>query len=267
MKKILMTISKTGTYKVIATNAVNQKVSNNVYVFSVNSCFYTLRDVFPNPKNIGIFSYISTMDIQLSVTLNNILEGDLPSVHDVEYIYNRSGDKILSPLIQNLIQETQNEGIEKKTSIPFSVDDIDYISRILSARYSEKWNKLFNLYKEKYDALSPYDMEIDESGQDSLTSDQTRTSTGNSKENVFGYDNDSENGSPDNETNSNTSSTDNYKRENPYSRNITRKGNIGNITKQELVAKEREVLKWQLWDVIYGDLDNVLTSGIYLRRG
>ena len=64
------------------------------------------------------------------------------------------------------------------------------------------------------------------------------------------------------ETGSRTN-TETYHRSNPTTRELTRTGNIGNTTRQELVAQQREMLQWQLWNVIFDDIDTVLTRGMF----
>lgn len=63
-----------------------------------------------------------------------------------------------------------------------------------------------------------------------------------------------------------TGSRDNnetYHRSNPTTRELTRQGNIGNITRQELIAQQREMLQWQFWNVVFDDVDTVLTRGMF----
>ena len=48
------------------------------------------------------------------------------------------------------------------------------------------------------------------------------------------------------------------------SRNIQRKGNIGNKTTQEILQEERELRLKVFWDYIRKDLDRVLTLPIYI---
>lgn len=54
-----------------------------------------------------------------------------------------------------------------------------------------------------------------------------------------------------------------YSRENPKTREYTRKGNIGNITKQELFLKEVERLKVLLLPIIYEDICTALCTGTF----
>ena len=77
-------------------------------------------------------------------------------------------------------------------------------------------------------------------------------------------------------TNKNTSSTEytddessqynsneDYSRDNTSERNTTRKGNIGNLSAQQLIEQQRDMLKYQIFDIIYQDLDSVLTRSKY----
>ena len=57
--------------------------------------------------------------------------------------------------------------------------------------------------------------------------------------------------------------TESETRENPTTRSITRIGNIGNITRQQLINEEREMLKWQFFNVVFDDIDTVVTRGMF----
>lgn len=46
-------------------------------------------------------------------------------------------------------------------------------------------------------------------------------------------------------------------------RTISRDGNIGNITQQELIEKQREILRYQIYDEIFRDLDSVFCCHSY----
>lgn len=61
----------------------------------------------------------------------------------------------------------------------------------------------------------------------------------------------------------NTQNDRNYSRDNTINRNTVRTGNIGNRSNQQLINEQREMLKWQFFDVVYKDLDSVLTRSKY----
>lgn len=65
-------------------------------------------------------------------------------------------------------------------------------------------------------------------------------------------------------TSSTRNNTTDYDRDNTVKRDITRKGNIGNHTFAELISSERDMLLYQIFDVIYADLDSILTRSKYM---
>ena len=56
----------------------------------------------------------------------------------------------------------------------------------------------------------------------------------------------------------------NYERSSPYEKNISRLGNIGNTSMQELIEQERQVWEYQVIDVIYKDLDSIFVRSKYI---
>ena len=65
-------------------------------------------------------------------------------------------------------------------------------------------------------------------------------------------------------TSSTRQNTSDYDRNNTVKRDIFRKGNIGNHTFAELISGERDMLLYQIFDVIYADLDSILTRSKYM---
>lgn len=61
----------------------------------------------------------------------------------------------------------------------------------------------------------------------------------------------------------NNHSSETINRENPINKTIERKGNIGNITRQQLINEQRELLQWQFLNVVYNDIDTVVTRGMF----
>ena len=65
--------------------------------------------------------------------------------------------------------------------------------------------------------------------------------------------------------NSGTSSKDNtYNREKTFESLVRRVGNIGNITKQDLLLKEIQLRKYKLQEQIYSDLDRYFVCQKYI---
>ena len=104
------------------------------------------------------------------------------------------------------------------------------------------------------------------------------TNNGSTNEYAYGFNSDIKVGTNDNVDNMKISrdvtdkTTTSSKNANKYDRvgtentTIRRSGNIGNKSQQQLIEEERELLQWQLFDVIFNDLDSVLTRSKYISR-
>lgn len=66
----------------------------------------------------------------------------------------------------------------------------------------------------------------------------------------------------DNGTESNTTKSETNSQRDTNTR-LTRSGNIGTTTTQQMLQSERELRLWDYYDVIYSDIDSVLAIGIY----
>ena len=259
-----------------------------------------LLDLYPRPAINGIFYFMSKSNkfTDLFTRLGMTDEQEIHSM-DLDYIYNRSGLKTLSIMMSHIISQYTIDDISNYVIDPDGnritfkqmLDSIntDMINVIIYNKFYDKWSKLVDTLSYDYDALSPYQMEVEENGSLSNvkqvtdsneyenTADNTDTSKENLQQNMNRYGFDSEDAVPtDVNTNDNTTTTTgnttgkgsasrstNEDNKQLSGRNITRKGNIGNHTMQELVEQQRELLRYQIFDTIYEDLDSVLTRSRY----
>ena len=72
----------------------------------------------------------------------------------------------------------------------------------------------------------------------------------------------SENNESEYQSSSNNTIT--HGRTNDIDRELSRSGNIGNITQQELIKQERDISQYIIWDTIYDDLNRVFTRSKYI---
>lgn len=260
MTMTTINIDKVGTYKVIASNSITgfSSVSNEVKIFSLNRRFHRLKDIFPRPSSLGIFQKLSTIqNSQLAEFLTATFERYLVSM-DTEYIYTHSGEKLVSVMMENMLCE------DKDYTTTYPLTDIQWtiISRNIENRYLNKWKELLKTIEYKYDFLSPFDIVFDENMSDTLasTSDKEYTDTESQNDNIYAF-NAANNPTPtDKADNTYTgTSSDRYNRTNTHERNTTRRGNIGNTSRQELTEQQRNVLQWQMQDVIFADIDKIFT--------
>lgn len=199
------------------------------------------------------------------------------------YYYSKSGKKIISTLLVNVLNI-----IDNKYNI--SNEHKHTISSIINSKFSIKWKKLYDTLTYDYDMGKPFSMNVEESTTNTLTSSENSTfskevkdsgsestteSNDTTENSLQGFNSTSfvpsdKSVNTFTDTNENTYNSDvsenrtnEFSRENPTSRTTNRVGNIGNIPIQELINKEREVWTYQLWDVICSDLDTVLTRRKY----
>lgn len=167
----------------------------------------------------------------------------------------------------------------------------DDISKIINETYLEKWTKLFCTLNFEYNPIKPYDMttkekigekqggttsnsgSTDDSGSDTTTSKVILDKT---EDSLYGFnslepvpsnktENSSENlDSSESKNKSTSSNTTIHGRTNDIDRELSRTGNIGNITQQELIKQERDIVQYIIWDTIYDDLNRVFTRSKYI---
>lgn len=259
-----------------------------------------LLDFYSNPRQNGIF-YSMSYDTQFSGLFRELGIETAQDYHsmDFDYLYNKSGLKTVSVMLENFIYGYVTDSDDeyatlrnnKKVTWDYVITEVDrdIINFILKTKYLKKWSELIKTLNQDFDMLSPYNMDIvdnsedimDSSGSDSRTTDSSSTSTseqtnnGESHEQTYGFnsstavpnsDSTNQNSMDINNTNEDKTTavgTNKYNRSNNISRTITRKGNIGNKSAQELIEEQREMLRYQIFDTIYSDLDDVLTRSKY----
>lgn len=140
-----------------------------------------------------------------------------------------------------------------------SEQGILYLKTTIGDRFKSKWKKLNDLWNMEYNPLQPFDITLHEDYKDTLEvlKDKSKSS---SQDNIYGFN--SVDSIPSDDTANITENE--YKRENPHTRDYNRKGNIGNTSYQELIKQERDVLKFQIIDVIYKDIATVVCRGKYI---
>lgn len=246
-----------------------------------------LNDCFDNALVNGIISSLSRFNYPFFTDTINFL--------NMEYHGNHSGNKVISPLLDNILG--QNDKL--------SSDNLATIADIINSMYSIKWTKLYNTTIQEYNMLHNYDMIETESidrehnntskteNNTTVNSTDTTKKTGsvdtNSTQNsqvdnsVFGFNTETAvpsdnsnnnltiNQSVTNDltdtlnttdtTNANINVTDDDTSN--EKRNLSRSGNIGVTTSQQMIQSERDLWNWLLYDTIFNDIDKIVTIQVY----
>lgn len=274
-----------------------------------------VKDLFPNPFRKGVLGYLTSKLSELGILIDTIFKYFQGNSTDPDYIkyadlhFNSLyGERKLSCLAVMLLDKTVEEEYhaeiytidtpgnfvlsDGKFVVTYKIIE-DFISKtlfnIISNKYYNKWNKVFETYKLDYDVLSPYNMSITDNTEDTMTSkDKFNTSRDNRQEgsensinndntqsSVYAYNSAtaSPNENSTTDTSSNSTTTQNntttgndnrdYTRDNSIKKTITRKGNIGNTLPQEMIERQRKLLDTLLYDIIFKDIATVISRERY----
>ena len=224
-------------------------------------------DVYANyPTDGGVFSPMTTAPWVETMTGVNL---------DIAYLDGHSGERFCSNIINRRLDD----------SSVLSSDNRTLISNILWAMFGIQWTRLWETMNPNYEPLTNYKMTEDETGNNTytrtpnLTRKHTGTDNGegsttmNTQNNLWGFNSESSIPSDmrdgtytanntntrdltDTETGTDTTAGDNI-------RKLTRTGNIGTNTFQNLLQQERNLWMYNFFEHIFKDVDSVLTIPIY----
>lgn len=226
-----------------------------------------LNEVFTDYVNNGIFTFLNNLDVPWK-SLNIFKQLNLI------YHGNHSGKKEVSPMLDSLILEeslTEND----KTLIAMSIFSI----------FSVKWQKLYATLSLEYKPLENYDMQETEkttgnientdsvNGTINTSVNNEQNSSSNKTSSLYGFNSsidvnsDKDNVTDDSiitetgetkevreKTNMNNSTED---------RTLTRHGNIGVTTSQQMLQSEIQLWQWTFFNDVFKDIDTILTIQTY----
>lgn len=154
---------------------------------------------------------------------------------DQEYYLLHSGDKWASQFYMKMIEANK------------SMSDI---AKVILNKFKVNWNKLYQALNASYNPINNYDMVEHEEVNSKLKV------TSNSKRYGFNTTEDNPVGDMDMENESSGNKDDNF-------RDLTRSGNIGVTTSQQMISSEVELRRYKLIDIIMNDIDTMLCLKIY----
>lgn len=202
------------------------------------------------------------------------------------YFGMRSNNKFISPTIIYIRRYYNTAGTI------LDADSIEKLADIIWGMYGERWVRMWNVLKAEYNPIENYDMTEEETttfgksttrtdnlnhgktGNDTVTPNLTETA----QRNVFGFNSADLNGEPsykittsntgNSQTTYNTTETDTGTQTHADSghddRELTRHGNIGVTTSQQMLQSDIDLWVWNYFnDVVFPDIDRVITIPIY----
>ena len=232
-----------------------------------------MSDIFPLSEvlnGMGIFSYLAQTDggtppLPVFILISDFINQDNYQVLDLDYEVGFSADKYISPLLEKtFIQSLIDCGytIEDFYSGDWLTDYGTIMTQLVTTyhifdtiynRFGEKWKRIYDAMMSTYNPINNYDME--EIRTPNLSTGVTASAE--SKTGVFGFNGTSAKDSATNDGSSNSTTsltgTD----------TLTRSGNIGVTSTQQLITQELELRKHDFYRIIYSDIDSILCLKIY----
>lgn len=226
-----------------------------------------LNEVFTDYVNNGIFTFLNNLDVPWK-SLNIFKQLNLI------YHGNHSGKKEVSPMLDSLILEeslTEND----KTLIAMSIFSI----------FSVKWQKLYATLSLEYKPLENYDMQETEkttgnientdsvNGTINTSVNNEQNSSSNKTSSLYGFNSVTDvNSDKDNVTDDSTITETGETKEvrektnmnnSIEDRTLTRHGNIGVTTSQQMLQSEIQLWQWTFFNDVFKDIDTILTIQTY----
>ena len=162
---------------------------------------------------------------------------------DLDYYLNH-GQRSISPLYEQLINQQANNQ---------DFNALNKLVDIIYLKYKDKWNRIYDAYiKSIYNALENYSMTEVEKTNTKVTS------TDNTKGGSYGFNSDIS--VPVNDSNS-TSVVEGNGEDNK--RELTRSGNIGVTSSQQMLEQELQLRKYNFYEELFKDVNSVATLSIY----
>lgn len=187
-----------------------------------------LNDVWTDWLTNGIFQII---DEHYNIPWENDIDSRLL---DMEYYGNRSGTKKIAPLLYYLLDQDGITAANKRT-----------LADLCWKKFNKNWSALWNTLNFEYDPISNYDM-VETEGT-------TAGSTTDANSGIYGFN--SQQASPSDTSHSTTNGNEN--------RTLTRKGNIGVTTSQQMIQSERDLWMWKFYEQLFADVDTVLVTAVF----
>lgn len=217
---------------------------------------------------------------------------------DMIYHLNHSGQKLISPMVESLLEMYESETLSDSGKA--------FIANILWTKFNKNWERLWHLYTVEYDPLENYYLsetetpDITRTHAGSLThsvsddykldetvtneTDVTVSTEGQADSGAYGFQNsspvptginastgetrttgDAEHNITKRSTEQTGSTVDDadYTDTETGTRGLERRGQIGVLTYKDMIEGEIELWKWNFYDSVMRDIDSLLTLSVY----
>lgn len=198
-------------------------------------------DIYDTLYNDNIFNYINT---NKGTKLSWLTSDTIGPLND-EYYLLHSGDKELSILYNRLIDIVSTNTLA-----------LTRISKIIINKYADSWDRLYSALFADYNPIENYSMIEHENVGTNLSNINTQNN------NVYGFNTTDTDGEPLGKTSGTITTTGDF---DDNVRELTRSGNIGVTTSQQMIQSEIELRNNinNFYNIIFNDIDTILCNNLY----
>lgn len=198
------------------------------------------------------------------------LTEEIANLLDENFVLEHSGDKRISPVFRRLIY------LSDKMSQPF--EPLEKLAKDVMTLYSDKWNKIYSaLVSSDYNPLDNYNMEqvetpdITKERNIKTNTKLVTSSEGDSNNDTYGFNSalpvPSDKAHAESETTVEGSDVDNNSNDvetETGTRELTRRGNIGVTTSQQMLESEIELREhYNFYEIVLNDIAKLLCLNVY----
>lgn len=224
-----------------------------------------ISDLYPIDSVLAVNPSLIFNDLVLKEDLNDFINNNNVALLNQDYYLSHSGDKYVSPFVEKLYDDGKT-----------ATEITSFVSSIVYNRFGAKWKKIYDALMTEYNPLENYSME--EERTPDLTEEETQneksdvttereTSATNSYKGFNANDPIVVNKTDGDET----TTTSGAKLDNEVTKStthtgtetLTRAGNIGVTTSQQMLESEFKVRQYDFYKMIYNDIDSVLCLSVY----
>lgn len=168
---------------------------------------------------------------------------------DVLYI-GHSGNKTCAPIVDIVFDEQTHED-----------NPVDFFADLLHKKFGSSWKHLYQITLAEYDPIENYSMTETETPNITRTTDMETNADGESTASGYGFN--SVTAVPNAESGANSNQKVTGTETETGNRQLTRSGNIGVTTSQQMIESEIELWKWAYLDTIFTQTDALITCPLY----
>ena len=173
------------------------------------------------------------------------------TILDLDYYGNHSGNKIISPLVEQLIDNTG-----------LSDGNMNKLAQLIFSKYGYNWSKLWEATQLEYNPIHNYDgdeeeiLTVKETGTDSVVGQ------GGGQSKTYGFN--SINAVDADESSTDSSNTETKDLQTETTRKFKKGGNLGVTTTQQMMTSEYEYrINYEFFIAVFKDVDKILVIESY----